>query len=287
MKIGLVTCRKLPNLTDKDQQLIPLFHSRQIDAHPVIWNDPSIRWKEYHALIIRSIWDYHLHPDTFIQWLDLLEGDNVPTLNPIRILRKNHHKFYLEELENQGVDIVPTLFIKGGGQLHLSRVRDQGWEQAVIKPAISASAYLTELFETDQWTIIRDKYQRLAPGRDFLIQKFMPEIQSSGELSIIFINRKYSHAVLKTACSNEFRVQSEFGGDLSICNPEWHIIDTAKDILSKFDEDLLYARVDGVIHNNSFILMELELIEPDLFFDRHPPSIDLFVQEAMNLISRF
>ena len=284
MKIGLVTCKKVASLLESEQALIPLFRKKNIHAEPMVWNDPRVDWRSYDYLIIRSIWDYHLYPEEFSNWLTRIEDLGIKMLNNSKIIKLNQHKFYLKKLEEKGVDIVPTLFLEKSETLDLSPLIALNWEQAVIKPAISASAFLTEKFETPQAAEIEKKYKKWSAEREFLVQKFMPEVRTFGELSIIFFNRKYSHTVLKTASKSEFRVQSEYGGTTRLYEPEPKILAEAAGILSHFQGDMLYARVDGLIRNGRFVLMEIELVEPHLFFECYPGAIERFVDATLELI---
>ena len=284
MKIGIVTCRAIPQLSQSERPLIPMFQKKNIKAEPLIWNDPSINWKAYDCLIFRSVWDYHTDSGAFKEWLQKLQDANIKTLNAVHIIMANQHKFYLRDLEEKGVKIVPTLFIDKTDGLSLSAIKGQGWQKAVIKPAVSASAYMTEAFILEDVEEIEEKYKEVASKRDLLVQKFMPEVNDFGELSILFFNRSYSHTVLKTAKSDDFRVQSEYGGQTKTFTPNANIIETAQSILSQFPGDMLYARVDGIIRNNAFVLMEIELIEPHLFFEFCEKTKERFVDAAIELI---
>lgn len=284
MKVGLVTCADIHQLTVSEQRLIPLFKSKGVFAEAVVWSDPTIEWTDYDYLIIRSVWDYHLAPQDFSLWMATVEELGVRTLNPIALLRSNQHKFYLRTLEEKGVAIVPTLFIGKTEAFDLSIVDRLGWQQAVIKPAISASSFLTETFRTDDWKPTEKRYVPIARERDLLVQKFMPEVLEFGELSIIFLNRKYSHTVLKQATAGEFRVQSEFGGTTQKYRPDAEILKTASDILSQFEGTILYARIDGLLHAGKFVLMEIELIEPDLFLEYDQEASSRFVHAALEIM---
>jgi len=284
MKIGILTCDKCPALAPRDQHLIPLFDEQKIQTDNLIWNDPKVDWNAYDGLIFRSVWDYHLLPQQFDAWLNFMEAKNIPTLNPIPVIRNNQHKFYLRQLQQQGVTIVPTLFIDKTQNLDLSAITERNWQQAVIKPAISASSYLTTMFNAAEAHQIEDRYRSIATERDLLLQPFMPEIIANGEISLIFFNRKYSHAVTKSADEGDFRVQAEFGGRHEAIHPAKNMIEAAEYILSLIPGALLYARVDGIIQNNQFMLMELELIEPDLYFDADPLASQRYVEGVIELL---
>ena len=284
--IGLITCKKLPALTASEQLLIPIFARHNINATSLVWDDETINWSNYDYLIFRSIWDSHLNPVAFSNWLRHLKNINVKTFNPVDTVQFNQHKFYLKYLEQKGVAIIPTLFIEKTDRLYLGELKNKGWKKAVIKPAISASAYLTELFDIDDIQKIEEKYHDIAIEKDLLVQQFMPEIQSFGELSLIFFNKKYAHTVLKTAKDKDFRVQYEYGGKTKIYYPDKTIIETAEKIVKLFDGDILYARVDGVIKNNELVVMEIELIEPELFFEYGDNARERFVEAAIELMNK-
>tara|TARA_B100000497_G_C7649564_1_gene390724 strand:- start:214 stop:1065 length:852 start_codon:yes stop_codon:yes gene_type:complete len=281
MKIAIATCNKVPTLTDSEKLLITLYSQKGIIATPEVWDNPNVKWEAYEVVIIRSVWDYHLYAQLFLNWLNLLKSKGVMVLNDVNLIKENHNKFYLKNLAAKGVSIVPTYYIPSGQPLEMEEL---DWDKMVIKPAISASSYRTKLFKNEEFEEIKNEYEEWLKTSDYLIQKFIPEIQSFGELSIIFFNRKYSHTILKTATSNEFRVQSDFGGKSQFYEPTNRIIETAERIISMQRGDLLYARIDGTIINEKFVLMEAELIEPELFFDLAPNSINSFVNATLELL---
>jgi glutathione synthase/RimK-type ligase-like ATP-grasp enzyme len=284
MKIAILTCEKCPALAPRDLHLLPLFANRNVQADVVIWNDPAVDWRAYDGLLFRSVWDYHLRTEEFNNWLNHLAQLNIKTLNPVETIRQNQHKFYLRELESKGIEIIPTVFIDKTDTLDFSIIKSCNWPRAVIKPAVSASSYLTTLFDLADWQKIESEYQPVAAQRDLLLQPYMPEIKETGELSLVFFNRKYSHAVIKRAPQHDFRVQAEYGGEHFVFNPEKEVIETAENIISLVKGPLLYARVDGLLKNRRFVLMELELLEPDLYFDAHPEASERYVDGVVELI---
>lgn len=269
MKIGFLTCQHWEGLLEKEQALAALV-SKDIQVDILVWNDASVDWAAYDYLIFRSIWDYFEYPKEFSEWLRHIETLQVKTLNPLSIIKRNQHKFYLKELQEQGIDIIPTVFISMNTGLDLAFLKEKNWEKAVIKPAISAGSFLTRLFSIAELGDVLTEYTPIALERDLLIQPFMPEIQEQGEISLLFFEGKYSHSVLKKPKNGDFRIQSQFGGQYSAYSPDSFIIETAEKVITTFGGDLLYARVDGILKNGKFLLMELELIEPDLYFDYAP-----------------
>lgn len=282
MKIALLSCKNWPDILEKERAFATEF-PQSIDVEVVIWNDPSVKWANYNYLIFRTVWDYFEMPNEFTAWLDMLSQQNIRTLNPLSVIKKNQHKFYLQDLERQGIDIIPTVFIPKNTGLSLSFLKEKNWDTAVIKPAVSGGSYLTRLFSQSEIEEIETEYASFALENDLLVQPFMPEIQEMGELSILFFQGKYSHTILKKPKNGDFRVQSQFGGQYQTFEPDAALLATAQHIIETFGDDLLYARVDGILKGGKFLLMELELIEPDLYFDYHPDAKKNFLTalEAM------
>ncbi|MEC5167396.1 glutathione synthase/RimK-type ligase-like ATP-grasp enzyme [Flavobacterium sp. PL11] len=285
MKIGILTCAKLPDLNPEDQQIIPALAKHKIEAIAVIWSDKNIIWSSFEYLIFRNTWDYFEREIEFNIWLDHIEKLGIKTLNPIQVIKKNIHKFYLRELELKGIQILPTVFIDKTKKLDLCKIIPSHWNKAVIKPAFSAGSYLTEVFEIKDIAAINEKFAPIAQDKELLLQEFAPQIQSVGETSFIFFNKEFSHAVNKKPVDGDFRVQSLFGGKYSLVQPTQKLILQAKKVIDTFNNDLLYARVDGIIIDDTLHLMEIECIEPDLYFNLSENSLQRFVEEIVKLIT--
>jgi len=274
--IGLVTYGKYPSLTDDDRPLIDELATLGVAARPVLW-DADDDWTRYDALVLRSCWDYHLRPDAFTRWLDRLEQDGVSLWNPGAVVRWNLHKSYLRDLERAGVRIPTTVWLGRGDRRALGDVmREQRWKECVVKPAVSASA-------THTWRVAEDDvdsvpFERLLASSDVLVQELIPEVASAGEWSVMMIDGEVSHAAIKRPKAGDFRVQWEHGGTAEPAPVSDALRRSATDVVRLIPGAWLYARVDGVVTNRGFVLMELECIEPHLFFDFHPDSRRRFAQ---------
>ena len=266
MKIALLTCATWPGLQEQERAIAKEF-KRHIQADVVVWNDPGVNFTDYDCLIFRTTWDYFEQPELFSAWLERIAKLGIRTLNPISAIRRNQHKFYLKQLQELGVAIIPTVFVEKNAGKDLATLMPEQWQKLIIKPAVSGGAHLTRLFERSEIASVLAEYTPIAIERDLLIQPFMPEIQEQGELSLLFFGGKFSHAVLKRPIAGEFRVQSQFGGSYRAIEVSEELIATALKIIAAFGGELVYARVDGIIADGKFLLMELELIEPDLYFD--------------------
>lgn len=284
MHIALLTCENLPGLSPADQQLIPLLANHNIKTIPAVWDDKSIDWTSFDYLVFRNTWDYFEKEKEFNNWLDNIEKAGIKCLNSIDVIKQNKHKFYLREMEKEGIKIIPTVFIDKTEKLNLSEIIPYYWKKAVLKPAFSGGAYQTTVFETKDIDSISQEYQTIASEKELLLQEFIPEIQSLGETSFIFFNKKFSHCINKKPAEGDFRVQLQFGGKYSLINPDSSLITKAQKAVDTFKSDLLYARVDGIIINGDLHLMEIECIEPDLYFNLSEGAHERFVQSILELI---
>lgn len=272
--IGLVTYARYPDLTDDDRPLLRALAARGLEASPVVWDKPEVRWSDYQALVLRSTWNYHTHPRKFTEWLLSLEARDIPVWNPVSIARWNMHKRYLRELEGQGVLVPPTEWVARGDPRPLrTLLSTRGWSDVIVKPAISASA-------TDTWrttgNVIEDdaRFAELAWRRDVLVQPTIPEVARDGEWSLMYIGGRFSHAMRKRPRAGDFRVQAEHGGTAMREDPPTAVVAAGDGIVARIPGDWVYARVDGVVTSAGFMLMELELIEPVLFLAEQEGAVD-------------
>jgi glutathione synthase/RimK-type ligase-like ATP-grasp enzyme len=269
LSIALATCAQVPNLTPDDQLLLRALVAGGSRAEPAIWDSAGTDWTKYDAVVIRSCWDYHLRLSAFIAWLEAVERSGTALWNPAAVLRWNADKIYLREVAGRGVDIVPTLWISSEDGISLVKILEQqGWDDAVVKPSVSASAYQTKRLDRASADAEEQWFRSLLRSGPALIQPFLRQIQTAGEWSLIFISGEFSHATLKQPAGGDFRVQSELGGQYYPAFPEPPMIETARHILKTAPEPCLYARVDGCVVEGRFLLMELELIEPVLFLQQ-------------------
>ena len=265
-KIAFVTCSTRPNFASDDLPVVDLLRSNGIEIQPLPWDENSTEWSLFDLVVVRSCWNYHLYSEKFIQWLNQMESQKVKLFNLVNTVRWNFHKGYLQELERKGVPLPETIWLKKGASINLSQLlTEKNWEKAVVKPAISATAFNTFLVLCSEASQQQWNFAEQLQNADTIVQKFMPEVQQEGEWSLIFFDKNFSHAVIKRPAVKDFRVQNDFGGSAELASPLRFVLEQAQKILSLIDEPLLYARVDGIVSKNQFLLMELELIEPLLF----------------------
>jgi len=285
-KTAFVTCTQFPKLTEDDLLAAKALGELGISVEAAIWDDPSVNWSIYSDVVIRACWDYHLKPEEFLSWLTMLDRAGTIVNNPVDVIRWNMEKTYLKELQEDGISIVPSVWLTGRDKVQLADILSRtGWQKAVIKPVISASAYQTSIVSLQNEPEAQVVLSNLLNSGAVIIQEFAEEIRTKGEWSLIFFNKQYSHSVIKRPQQGDFRVQWEHGGTSAAVVPAPSLIAQAQMILEKIDAPLLYARVDGVEREDRLFLMELELIEPFLFFGYNKKAPSSFASALAEFIS--
>lgn len=276
-KIAFVTSSVKPDFAPNDLPIVEFLRAKGAMVQALPWDVESGQWNAFDLVVIRSCWNYHLHPEQFQQWLDRMEHEHVNIFNSITTVRWNLHKDYLKSLEARGAQLPETIWLEKGTSANLALLLQQTkWQAAVVKPSISAGAFNTFLVSAKDVDTYQKKFEDVLNSHDMMVQKFIPEVIDQGEWSLIFFDKKFSHAIVKRPASKDFRVQQEHGGSSTLAEPPSSALRESEKILKLVDEPLLYARVDGVISENQFLLMELELIEPSLFLEKMPQSAVAF-----------
>jgi glutathione synthase/RimK-type ligase-like ATP-grasp enzyme len=280
-RLALATSAQLPGVYPDDVHLAASLRALGIEPVPCTWNDPAIDWSRFDAVLIRTTWDYFRNYAAFLQWVDALP---VPTINPRALLRWNSDKRYLLELARQGVDIIPSR-VAAWADLPATLAEMDG-QDIVVKPTVSGGAWHT-LRGVAGADAFADAVAQLPPQLDYLVQPYLPAIADAGEWSLLFFDGGYSHAAIKHPANGDYRVQTDFGGRLEPCEPPPAILAAAQRALAAVaalgHADHAYVRVDGVPVDGRLLLMELEMIEPALYFAARPDAAERF---ARNLHTR-
>jgi len=204
--------------------------------------------------------------------------------NPARVVEWNLNKIYLRELKQKGVAAPETIWLKRDAQADLQTVlEERGWQKAVVKPLISATAYRTWITTPESAGNEQNAFTDLLSESGAMVQRFVEEVQTRGEWSFMFFGGKYSHAVLKKPKAGDFRVQEEYGGEAESVIPPAPLIEQARRILELIPDRLLFARVDAVEVDGDLWLMELELIEPFLFMYADPLAPQRFADAIASI----
>ncbi len=261
-RLLLATCAALPDLTADDRLLAAALERRGAVVAPADWRDGAVDWDAADLVVIRSPWDYAEHVDEFLVWLRRVER----LLHPARLVRWNAHKRYLLELEAAGVPIVPTELVERATAPDLEQtMRRRGWADAVVKPAVGGSSRATVQVGRVGLAAARKHLRALVEAEDALLQEFLPAVLTDGEVSLIFLGGRFSHAVRKRAAPGDWRVQSDFGGTVEGVEPQPAALRVAEQAHEAIPGRPVFARVDLLGGDGRPLVLECELIDPELF----------------------
>lgn len=273
VKLALLTSSQIPDLIADDKPFVEELILMGFQVEPVIW-DKCQDWECYEQIIVRSCWDYTQKYPLFLEVMEQIHSSSASLWNPLSIILDNVKKDYLIELARQGIYTVPTRLMTRDNYDSLSAVMlQENWDSIIVKPMISASGLNTFKVLQEQVESFNSRFKELLDNfHSVLIQPFIPQINTSGEWSIIYFNGEYSHAVLKSPAINDFRVQEEYGGNTVPAKPSSELLEQVERILDTITSPWLYARIDGILIDERFMLMELELVEPHLYMFADPQA---------------
>lgn len=269
-----------------DELLIPYFEQNNWQVSTLSWHDNTIDWNQYDYVIVRSTWDYQQNAEAFIECLERIDSSSATLLNPLSLIKWNIKKHYLRDLQKQNITIVPTQwFSYFDAREFLTCFDTFSTDTLIIKPVLSANA--DDTFKLNR-VDVDDKLAMLETcfaSREYMVQPFMNNIQNEGEYSLFYFGGAFSHGILKVPKQGDFRVQEEHGGALFSINPNddgfSQMGKVAEKALAAMPTQALYARVDLIRYGNDWALMELELIEPSLYFNLDEQSPRRFVDAML------
>lgn len=261
----LVTCSEVENLDPDDRLLAEELAKRGVSVGSAVWSDPTVDWSSSKLCILRSTWDYHRRFQEFSEWLGLISA--VTTVwNPPELVRWNADKRYLRELEATGVRTVPTVWARRGNPFSLQECRERdGFRNLVIKPAKGAATHDVMLVsQNDSLAAGQAHLDQLLEEQDVLVQPYLDSVASYGERALVFIQSRYSHAIIKKPFDRVLAVRAMTTPVAQATPSE---IDLATLALSCIPLQPVYARVDLLCDaSGEPCVSEVELIEPALYF---------------------
>ena len=276
MTVAIATCRRTDVVaTDGDDDaLAAALDRRGIDSVRAVWDDPDVDWSAFELVVIRTTWDYDERRDEFVDWAERVEA--VTSLqNPADVVRWNTHKGYLIELEERGVPVVPTAWIGAGDRVDLAALAaNRRWGAVVVKPAVAAGSRGLSVVDTHPGDG-QAALDALLASHDVMVQPLLRRVASDGELSIVCIDGRYSHAIRKLPRDGDVRIQVEFGGTYVPETPTDDLVALAEWVVEATGHQLLYARVDLVpADDGTWQVGEVEATEPSLYMDRVDGAAD-------------
>jgi glutathione synthase/RimK-type ligase-like ATP-grasp enzyme len=266
----------LANILHDDGLLRAALAERGLSSVRVDWSDPRVDWSAFGWAVFRTTWDYFDRFAEFTAWLDRVEP-LTRWCNAAALIRWNWDKHYLADLAARGVSVVESRFIERGSAVCLRELlAATGWAEAVVKPCISGAArhtYRLHRDDPDTLQAVNRIVGQLLATESLIVQPFQRQVVERGEDSLVVIAGRFTHAVRKLAKPGDFRVQDDHGGTVHPHQPTPRQIALAEHAVSVCRPAPVYARVDMIVDNHGRdAIMELELIEPELWLRLHPPA---------------
>ncbi len=280
MRVAFATCSAMPEGAEDDAPA-----ARLLGAEFPVWDDPSVDWKAYDRVVLRSVWDYSRRLDEFLAWCEAVGPERLR--NPPALIAFNSDKRYLGGL---AAPHVPTTFVAPGDPMPALD------GEFVVKPNISAGARDTGRFHGDE-PAERDAGRALierihAAGKVALVQPYLAGIEEHGETALVFLGGELSHVLHKHPVLRDRGIAPLAPGELAVAaimldddlvvagsaDPDQEAL--AREIVAEIGEKFgtpLYARVDLVRDDSGApVLLELEATEPALYLATAPGSAERF-----------
>lgn len=264
-------------VTDAELSIEPMARRGWV-VEMVAWQDERVNWDDYDAVYICTPWDYPQHADKFVAVLERIDHSSAELVNCLSLVRWTLAKSYLKDLEARGAAIVPSSWYEDiDAGMFPEYFAAHQTNKVVIKPLIGANAMDTYVLTNPVAQDVVADLVQVFSGRPYFVQPFIEQIQHEGEYSLFFFSGKYSHAILKSPKTGDFRVQEEHGADISSVQPDAELVDVASKVISLVDPGPVYVRADFVRGDGGrYLLMELELIEPSLYFRTNSGAAERF-----------
>ncbi len=284
MNIALASCSNLPDWEVDDQPLWEALTKRNIDFSLPDWRDPSVIWDNFDAVLIRTTWDYTDYPNQFLSWLEEVNKKSI-LLNPLEIVQWNFNKSYLNDLQQKGAPIAPTLWLSEDKNYDIfALMKQHGWTRGFIKPIVGACAIGTLRFDIKDSLLASEHLKSLNTG--CMLQPYIETVETTGEFSLIYFDGCLSHAVQKIPVPGDYRVQDDYGASDRAIAPPANLLKLGEQVMKLLEQQPLYARIDALLYKERWVLNELELIEPSLFFRHSANAADMLCSALIKKASK-
>lgn len=277
---------------DRDDDMPPLLDAcarAGLAAEVRAWDDPTVSWRRYDLVALRSPWNYHLRRAEFLAWCARVAAA-TRLENPLEVVRWNTDKHYLAELEAAGVPVVPTRFVEPDAEpvpaLEAALDAFGGGAEFVVKPTVSAGSADTRRYGRDEVFAAANHIGRLlAAGRSVMLQPYLDAVDTRGETALLYFDGAFSHAIRKSALLQPGRDGADHADlpeSIAPRTPDADELAAGEAVLAALRASTgaapAYARVDLIRDDAGRpVLLELELAEPSLFFAQAPEAADRFV----------
>jgi glutathione synthase/RimK-type ligase-like ATP-grasp enzyme len=254
------------------------------------WDDPDVDWAAFDLVVIRSTWDYSWRVAEFVAWAERC-GKLTRLANPAAVVRWNTDKRYIGDLAEAGVPTVPTRYLPPGAPAEFPDDREY-----VVKPTSGAGARLAARYRPEEReTALRQLERMHDRGLTAMVQPYLTSIDTAGERALQFYGGRLLHASRKGAVlepGTAYDADKVAHPRLEPWQPTPAELAVAERALAAVPRrtdgsELLYARVDLVDGDDGNpCVMELELVEPNLFLWLHPESVPVVAEAVVKAALR-
>jgi glutathione synthase/RimK-type ligase-like ATP-grasp enzyme len=282
-----------PPFAPDDQLLVAELRRHGHRCEAVVWGcDVAELPGRFDVLVVRSPWEYtdsEANRIRFLRWLGDLGALALPIENEPRVMMWLMDKRYLNDFAAAGVPVVPTQVVAAGERFDLRKAHAEHGP-LVIKPAIAAAGvgleFLRDAREVERFQSV---FEERCRSQDHLVQRFVPEVQTAGEWSLVYLGGQYSHAVHKRPAEGQIMVHAERGGSVWFADPPAEVRAAGDLVCARIAAAFavrnpglalaappLYLRIDILPSAGGALLSECEGVEPELFFRARPGSERMF-----------
>lgn len=272
-RIALATTVDLPVPDADEQLLLPHLEHARLAA----WDDPTVEWSTFDAVVLRSTWNYTEQVDAFLEWAAHVDQVSI-LINPLPVIRWNTDKRYLTDVAAAGIATVPTTFVERG------QVPD-GVDLSghiVVKPSVGAGSEGAALFREDPGGARSHLLGLHRSGRTAMVQPYLDQVDEFGETALIYVGGVFSHAARKAPILSRGMTWSTglyADEKVTATTADSDQRALADQVMVALGDGLVpgagvpaYARVDVLPTSRGPVLLELELTEPSLFLGVDPDA---------------
>jgi hypothetical protein len=295
--VAVAASPRFPDLHDDWPLLRAALGEFGVDARAAVWSDPDVDWASFDLVVANGAWDNIHRTADFLAWVAALEAAGVPTVNAPAILRWNIDKRYLRDLEAGGVRIVPTYWIEPDGTGPDDRPDPfaphvVAGGEVVVKPSVSGGGFQTARYQPHELDEARAHIAGLAAsGRTVMVQPYVRSVDDVGERGLVFLGGVFSHAIHKDPMirrgvgASESLVENQVTREATPTAAELRLARLSLEVAETRLGPTAYARVDMVtLDDGSPALLELELLDPVLFFVHAPDAAQRFARVLVGLL---
>jgi glutathione synthase/RimK-type ligase-like ATP-grasp enzyme len=214
---------------------------------------------DFDVFIVKSVWGYHKDIEGFLGLVGDIERSGKKLVNELSVLKRNLSKAEQSRFLARHRILMPKTRVSGDYSEFLKAKGDFP-EGFVLKLAISAGSENIFIADKGSMSGVR-QYFNQNTGKEILLQEYFPEVLR-GEISVIVVAGKVLYGVL--------RLNKMFNGGKyeirQITIPRGARETAQKIISSREYAGAVYLRVDMVVRHGEFYVLEVEAIEPALFF---------------------